>query len=160
MVLQILPVLQQRGLTPYEHAGTVGLMITELRADWWEGVSDLGAPVPNPSWEDCERAIEVLDQRQRTSVFLISDDAGELSLAGGNGRCFLELATPDERFLSPLVSDDEGLEPLVAGGQRGDFPRRFVADSATALRVAEHFYVHEETCPDFDWVPNNEFAAG
>jgi hypothetical protein len=131
-------------------------MITTLVADWWEGVSELGQPIPEPTWEDCARAIAVMDQQRRTAVILSSDSAGDLSVAGGAGRYFIELTTPQEAFLSVAFSADQGTESLVTGGQLGEFATRWLTDEATAVEIARHFFEHEEAHPGYQWMSNEE----
>jgi Immunity protein Imm1 len=128
-------------------------VITAVRGDWWEGPSDLGAPVPEPSWQDCHDALAAMDQDIRSSVAMLSDTGWQLAVSGGSGRYMIEIMASDHtEFWRPVLDDSPDEEALVAGGQRASYAKRHITDWDTMIDIAEHFFATEDRHPGFEWV--------
>ena len=84
------------------------------------------------------------------------DDATWLAIGGGAGRYFVMLTvaaqTDEESWLVACRDGAEtGTEPLVVGGQRGNYPARQVVGIETAFDAAREYFTTGEPSPAVDW---------
>jgi hypothetical protein len=112
-----------------------------LSTDFWQGPSDRGDHIADPSLHDIVTAIEGLDGKCRTLAMLTGDGDAHLAVGGGANGQYVVYATFDNmRFftlMAPGQPDSKVL--LCAGGQEGDYSRNIVVDLPAALAAAKCF---------------------
>ncbi len=105
--------------------------------DEWEGVRTTNRSIENVAWGDVDAAIRNLDGGCYTQVLVRSPDQSDLIIGGGAGRYNVTIATADDRFL--VLKDPtkpNGVEDLIAGGQRGQYPSQTVVNLDSVLQAA------------------------
>jgi hypothetical protein len=118
-------------------------MIQLLRVCEWRGDRRIDHEAPDPTWEEVEKAIRTLNNRDVNDVYLSADaedDEEFLCIGGGDGR-YVVTGAFEETF--PTVVDPgrgSGEEPLVVGGQEGSYPSRMIVSLDVALRAARSYY--------------------
>ncbi len=121
--------------------------------DHWEGVHANNRSLEDVSWEELDAAIRDLDGEKHTQVVVQLPDHSNLIVGGGSGRFNVVVATPDERFFVLRNPEKEdGIEQLIAGGQRGDYPAETIVGLDAALQAARVYF--ELGTPDVtqDWI--------
>jgi Immunity protein Imm1 len=120
------------------------VFVDMMFADHWQGTSDDGVDVADPTWAVIENAIRGLNGKDRTLVMLSGDGAGHLAIGGGTDGQYLVYGTVDNLSFQVMVNQSEGAElvPLVAGGQEGEYPARWLTQLDQALMAAK-LYVHD-----------------
>jgi hypothetical protein len=98
------------------------MTIQLLRICEWRGDRRIDHETPDPTWEEIEKAIRALNNRDVNDVYLCveaENDEEFLCIGGGDGR-YVVTGAFEETF--PTVVDParcSGEEPLVVGGRRG-----------------------------------------
>lgn len=129
---------------------------TSLVTNEWEGNRRVEHRVPAPSEKAIVDAIERLDARRLTSVFIEGEHPAYLSVGGGEHGRYIVFATFDTRCYISLANQIElpGEESLRVGGQETSFKRKFIVDRMMAIEAALTFardgVLHEK----YQWVPN------
>ncbi len=112
-----------------------------LSTDFWQGPSDRGGHIADPSLHDIATAIERLDGKYHTLAMLKGDGDAHFAVGGGANGQYVVYATFDNvRFftlMAPGRPDSKVL--LCVGGQEGDYPQNMVADFPAALAAARSF---------------------
>ncbi len=118
----------------------IELMIT----DEWQGVRNREQELANPPLEAIERAVIALDASVRTLVVLeVGEGAAHMAVGGGGGQYVVYLTDDNVQFEQLTNdSDDNAGVLLCAGGQEGEYAKRFVVDLEAALGAVRH-YVRE-----------------
>jgi hypothetical protein len=130
--------------------------IASMITDQWYGVRNDEQELANPSLEAVEQAIRALDASVRTLVLLemAPESAAHMAVGGGHGQYIVYMTTDNVRF-EQLTTDgpDEDCKVLLcAGGQEGEYAKRFVVGLEAALRAARR-YVHDgEADPSLTWI--------
>lgn len=127
-------------------------MVTMITDDW-EGVHANNRSLEDVDWEQIDAAIRDMDGQRHTQVVLKNSNHSNLIVGGGSGRFNVVVATPDEQFFVLRNPDrPDGVEQLIAGGQRGDYPAETIVGFDAALRAARVYF--ELGTPDAtqDWI--------
>ena len=108
----------------------------------WKGTGRIDHEAPDPTWEEIEKGIRALNNRDVNDVYLYADaenDEEFLCIGGGDGR-YVVTGAYEESF--PTVVDPErgGEELLVVGGQEGSYPSRMIVSLDVALRAARSYF--------------------
>lgn len=113
--------------------------------------------IDRPLWAEVEQAIRRLNGSDYNDLYLERpDQATWLAIGGGAGRFFVMLTvaahTDAESWFVAYREGAEGsTEPLVVGGQAGNYPRRQVVGLAAALRAARDYFATGERSPSLAW---------
>lgn len=103
-------------------------------------------------WDDIGELIGSLDGRERTHVSL--GDPETHLVCGGCATdglvLYVGLRGEIHHLVSGTASGEQTVE-LVAAGQPGEYPSRFVVDLETALRAARTFVDHASLESSLEW---------
>lgn len=123
-----------------------------LVAEHRQGVRNVPLKIDDPSWSDVDAAIRALDQRTSSEVMLEAEEPAYLVVSGGAGKYIVLATTPDlENFALKNPTAGSGEEQVVAGGQRGSYPRRMVVPLELALAAARSYLAGEYLDPALLW---------
>jgi hypothetical protein len=127
------------------------------------GADDIGRPAEaigseSPSWDDVKKAIERLDGRQRTSVFLGLSDVSDNHMAVGGGKdgvyvCSIYYSDGREfQLADPQVpSNRGGPDVWVLHGEPTMYGARHCVGLEPVLRAAEAYAARGERCAGLTW---------
>jgi Immunity protein Imm1 len=112
-----------------------------LSTDFWEGPSDHGGNIADPSLFDVVMAIERLDGRHYTLVTLMGDGDAHLAVGGGAYGQYIVYATFDNvRFFTLMSRGQPDCKVLLCvGGQEGDYSKNIVVGLPAALAAGKCF---------------------
>jgi hypothetical protein len=100
-------------------------------------------------------AINNLNGRNKTLVYLLADGEKSFSVGGGNdGRyvAFLTIGVDDEFYNLVDLKQPDGLEmDVVTGGQRGTFAPKQVVGLETVLEAARQFALDGSMARSLAW---------
>jgi Immunity protein Imm1 len=121
------------------------LAIELLTVCEWNGQQMNRTEFPRPTWEQVEDAIRDLDERAHNDLYLHPDASNletYLAVGGGSGRYLVTGSVNNLRFPTAVkhAESNAAREPLVVGGQTGDYPRHWILDLDSALRAARSFF--------------------
>jgi hypothetical protein len=121
------------------------LAIELLTVCEWNGPHMERAEFPQPTWDQVEDSIRDLDEQTHNDLYLHPDASNldmYLAIGGGSGRYVVTGSINNERFPTAVkgVESNAARELLVVGGQAGDYPRNWILDLDSALRVARSFF--------------------
>jgi hypothetical protein len=119
--------------------------------------------VDNPSWDDVERAILLLDAQTVTEVMLAPpppkgppDGDHHMGIGGGgNGLCVVYMTEDNLHFWNledPVHKDGTKPKKMLIGGQEGDFCGSQLVPREWAMRAARGYYERGERAADLSWV--------
>jgi hypothetical protein len=134
------------------------MALDELLICEWHGSDLRERRVPSPDWATVADSIRELDGAVRNDVYLqwsLADPTTYLCVGGGAGRYVLSGSVRGEQFftvLNPAVTPT-GVEPLVVGGQLGEYPNEIILDLAITLRMARAYFDSGRFDPTIGWVP-------
>ncbi|MEB5695216.1 hypothetical protein MXM31_03315 [Klebsiella aerogenes] len=121
-------------------------LIEYMVKDKWDGEYCVEDKIISPSMLDINDAINTLDSKTHTIVFIYGKNNMCFSVGGGNG-CYVVYASKNDEQLFNMISKDVNnfqTMMLNVGGQEGDFPSRQVIDKATALQAAHYFFTNND----------------
>ena len=124
-----------------------------LSTDLWDESADEDDDVPDPSWQEIESAIRVLDGKKRTIVTLDAGGEWHLAVGGGSANRYVVYMTFDNMSFLNLLSREKAdrTVTLFVGGQDSLFPDNTVVDIALALRAAKAFAETGQADPSCKW---------
>src|SRR5262249_20693878 len=112
----------------------------------------------NPSLEEIESSIRGLDGRCCSLVMLFTDQASNLSIAGGNDERFVVDVTHgiNGPYTSLLDADPDSSKPVaevdvVVGGQEVPYPENRVVGLNKALVAAKYWAKYGKEDPSMLW---------
>jgi hypothetical protein len=128
----------------------IALMI----ADEWHGVRNHEHELENPPMEAIEHAVAALDASVRTLIVLeVGQGEAHMAVGGGNGNYVVYMTDDNIRF-QQLTSDelDDGSKVLLcAGGQEGEYAKRFIVGLDAALRAVRYYARKAGADPSLQW---------
>lgn len=132
------------------------MSIDRAYCDCWRGDKDVGTAIENPSWEDIEKMILSLVEKEKTLVTIGNyDDGYYMAIGGGDRGQYIAYVSYDdeERIYNLIVSSKNGKEvvELVVGGQRGKFPLKMCVTQNMVLSAAKRFFENQELDPCLEW---------
>jgi len=104
----------------------------------WQGNRRNDTVIDNPSWTAIEAAIRAMNNANLNDVHLEIESSNDASLTigGGSGKYIVSGTLAGESF--PTLADPtatDGCIALVAGGQLGDYPARYVVNLEATLEA-------------------------
>ena len=109
--------------------------------------------VANPPLEAIEQAVLALDASVRTLVVLeVGEGAAHMAVGGGRGQYVVYMTCDNVQFEQLTNdSDDNARVLLCAGGQEGEYAKRFVVDLDAALGAVRHYVREGEADRSLRW---------
>jgi hypothetical protein len=144
-------VATRRGLRNLEKVK--GMPVERMVTDEWQGVRNREHELSSPPLEAIEKAVIALDASVRTLVVLeLGQGPAHMAVGGGGGR-YVVYVTNDNDHFAQLTddSDDNTAVLLRAGGQEGEYAKRFVVGVDAALQAVRHYAREGEADPSLRW---------
>jgi len=110
----------------------------------WSPAAKRDEVISDPSWSDIETAIRLLDNEARNDIYLKPLNSTQetfLGVGGGKGRYIVHGSEDGRRF--PILGNPAGTDNLVSlcvGGQRGEYPCRWIVELEQTLAAVRKFY--------------------
>jgi hypothetical protein len=120
------------------------VVIESLTICHWSPTARRDEVISDPGWSDIETAIRLLDNEARNDVYLRPLNSTQdtfLTVGGGSGKYIVAGSEHGSRF--PTLNNPAGADDSVSlcvGGQRGEYPSRWVVDLEQALAAVRMFY--------------------
>ena len=135
-------------------AGTVRAL--EITRYYTDGRSHTTETVLEPTWERLELELSSMHRFEKPILWLLQDpsvpDANVLTVCGGEGAYFVQIATADSDWLTVLRPDGTRDEVTLWTSDQGfTTEAQFVWALGDALEIVRWYFRRGAPHPSFDW---------
>ena len=106
--------------------------------DRWKGLLSEEHVDHAPDWASVNNAINRLDEKVYTLIFLEDESGSNLGIGGGPSGIVVTLYRESQHLVARHGDDCEKIS-IVIGGQDGDFPRKNVVTFEQAKNIARAY---------------------
>jgi hypothetical protein len=123
-----------------------------LTWDQWSATASNEQVQAHPTEHDIHEAIARLDGRTYTLVIAGGPEPAHIAVGGGPEKYVVYATFDNQRFHNLVVGDKcNEMQPLVVGGQRGDYPLNTIVSRAQALAAVRTFAEHGKLESTLGW---------
>lgn len=132
------------------------MYVKRLFYDDFKEEVDIEKSIINPTWEEIETVIDMLDGEKVTQIIMDSGNEDDyLCIGGGNGGlCNVFISKNDNEIIHTLINSyftPMLLHRLVTGGQEGDFEDKVCVSIEIAKRVVKKYCDWGQIDDSFAW---------